>query len=128
MPAMNCTASCAAVKMFWSGPLPLRAERVLVQPYDRRLPRPVVNRNNIEPARAFADAAFRKKALRRANYDVLCTPGNAELRQGGRVLSHSARTNLNKCEGLAVVADQVDFALRTSRHIISCYKHVPSPP
>src|SRR5437016_3090829 len=50
----NCTPSGALVKMFRSGPSYLRAERILVQPYHRRLFRPVINCRYIKPAGTLA--------------------------------------------------------------------------
>jgi len=52
-------------------PLHLRAQRILVQPNYRRLPRAVINRHDIKPAWAFADVTLHKKSLRRANHQVL---------------------------------------------------------
>jgi len=68
---LDCTASGVSVKMFRPGPSHLRAERILVQPNYRRLPRAVINRHDIKPAWAFADVTLHKKSLRRANHQVL---------------------------------------------------------
>ena len=56
--------------------LHLRAERILVQPHYRGLPRAVINRHDIKPAGAFADVTFRQKSLRRAHHEVLFSPRN----------------------------------------------------
>ncbi len=68
-------------EMLLSGSSHLRAERILVQPYHRRLPRAVINRHYIKSAGTLDDVPFCEKPLRCANYHALFLPGNAQLRE-----------------------------------------------
>jgi len=77
---LDCTASGVSVKMFRPGPSHLRAERILVQPYYRRLARAIVNRHDVKPAEAFPYMPFRQESLCIANYQELFFPGNAKFR------------------------------------------------
>src|ERR1700741_150475 len=64
-----------------AGHLHLRAERILVQPDHRGPPWTIINCHHLEPARTFADMAFGKKSLRRANHQVLFFPRDAQFGQ-----------------------------------------------
>src|SRR5258708_3593065 len=61
--------------------LPLWAESVFVKPRHGVVSGPVVDRQNVKPARAIADMAFREKPLRRSNEHVLLVSGNAQFGQ-----------------------------------------------
>src|SRR6266850_7131788 len=108
--------------------LHLGAERVLVQPYFRRLPWFVVDRYDVEPVGTLRRAALGKKSLRRANHDALLFPGHTKFRQRWRLLSDCARSNFHKGKCIAIVTDQIQFALYASRRVIPRYKNVPVPP
>src|SRR5713226_6218222 len=125
---LNCTASGVSVKMFRSGSSHLRAERILVQPYYRRLPRAVINRHDIKPAGTFADVTFGQKSLRCTNHHVLFISGNAQFRQRGQILPDGACSNFHKRQRLAIIADEIDFAFNAARGVIPGYEHVPLPP
>jgi hypothetical protein len=125
---LNCTSSGVNVKIFPPGPSPLRTEGILVQPYYRRLPRAVINCHYIRPAWTLADVTFRQKSPRRANHHVLLFSGNTKLRQRRQVLSDGAPSKLQKCQRLAIVTDEIDFALIAARSVIPGYEYVPLPP
>jgi len=96
-----------------------------VQPYHRRLPGAVINCHYIEPAGTLADVPFRQKSLRRANHHVLFFPGNTKFRQRRQVFPDGARSDLHKCQRLAIVTDEIDFALNAARSVIPGYEYVP---
>src|SRR6266404_575080 len=108
-------------------PSHLRAESVFVQPDHWRPPRTVVNGHNVKPAGTFADVAFCEKPLRGANDQVLFFPGNAEFGQCRQVLPDRARSDFDKCQRLAIIADEIDLAFYTSRSVIAGHKDVPLP-
>src|ERR1700688_4824510 len=88
---LDCTASGVPVKMFRPGPSQLWAEGILVQPYQRQLPRAVINCHYLKPARTFADVTFRQKSLRRAVHHALLFPRNAQFWQCRQVIPDGAR-------------------------------------
>ena len=83
----------------------LRAERVLMKPHDRRLPRMIIDGDNVKAQRTFFHVAFGKEALRRSHHDSLLLSGHAEFWERGGVFLHCTRPNFHKCQRLAVVAD-----------------------
>lgn len=92
--------------------LHLRAERVFMEPNNRRLARLVVNGDDIKPKWALRDVSFGKEAKRGAGEKLLFAGGHAEFRQGGEIaVADGARAHFNKGQGLAIVADQVEFPL-----------------
>jgi hypothetical protein len=99
---LNCTSSGVNVKIFPARPL--------------------------KPAWTLADVTFRQKSLRRANHHVLLFSGNTKLRQRRQVLLDGARSNFQKCQCLAIVTDEIDFALIAARSVIPGYEYVPLPP
>src|SRR5258708_35907050 len=119
---LNCTASGVPMKMFRSGPSHLRAERILVQPHHRRLPRAVIDCHYIKPAGTLANVTLRQKSLRRANHQVLLFPGYAKFRQRRQVLPDGARSDFHECQRLAIVTDEIDFALDAARGVIPRYE------
>src|SRR6266849_9624020 len=125
---LNCTASGVPVKMFQSRPSHLRAERILVQPHDRWLSRAVINCHYIKPAGTVADVTFRQKSLRRTHHQMLLFTCNAKLRQCRQILPYGARSDFHKCQRLAVVTYQIDFAFNAARGVIPGYEYVPLPP
>ena len=94
--ARNCTASFPDGKLFPPFPLHLRAESILVQAYHWRLPRSVVNGDNVEAAGTFPHPSFGEEPLRSAHHDVLFFPRNAQLWQCRHVISHRAGANFDK--------------------------------
>ena len=71
---------------------------------------------------------FRQKSLRRANHHVLFFAGNTKFRQRRQVFPEGARSDLHKCQRLAIVTDEIDFALNAARSVIPSYEYVPLPP
>src|SRR4029077_19383525 len=98
-----------------AGHLHLRAERILVQPDDRRLPWTIIDCHHVKPARTFAYVTFGKKSLRGANHHVLLFPCNAKLRQRLQIIPDRARSDFHKCQRLAIVTDEVNFAFNAAR-------------
>jgi len=58
---------------------------------------------------------------------VLFFPGNAEFGQCRQVLPDRARSDFDKCQRLAIIADEIDLAFYTSRSVIAGHKDVPLP-
>src|SRR5229473_2033182 len=125
--ALNCTASGVPVKMLRSGPSHLRAERILVQPYHGWLPRMVINGRHVKPAGGFADVTLRHKSLGGADDHALFFPGNTQFRQRRQIFPNGARSDFHECQRLAIVADQIDFALDAARSVIPGYEYVSLP-
>ena len=80
-----------------------------MQPHDGGLAGEIVDRDDVEPAWAFRNAAFRQKVLRGASQEMLFARRDAELRQGGHFFTDSARSNFDEGKCFAIVADHVDF-------------------
>jgi len=66
---------------------------------------------------------------RRAHNDALLVGGHAEFRQSRqRIVAHGARPHFHKCQRVAVVSHQIDFAFRSAGHVIARYEHVAMTP
>jgi len=74
----------------------------------------IIDGNNIEAQQALFHVAFGEEALRRSHNYALLLTGNTEFRQRGGVLFHRARANFHKGERLAIIANQIQFALDSS--------------
>lgn len=88
----------------------------------------VINRQDVEAEGTFIHVTFRKEALRGAHHHALLFPSHAEFRQCGRVFFHCTHSNLDKRQRLAVVADQIQFAFDSARHVVLGDEHVPLAP
>src|SRR5258708_10599862 len=108
--------------------LPLWAESVFVKPRHGVVSGPVVDRQNVKPARAIANMAFREKPLRRSNEHVLLVSGNAQFGQSGVLFALGPRSDFDKCQPRAVIIHQVNLALGPASHVISCLQDVFMPP
>jgi hypothetical protein len=69
-----------------------------------------------------------KESPRCPDHNVLFLVCDAKLWQGVRLFPHRARSHFYKRERLAVIPDQIDFALRSSGHIIAWHEPVTLPP
>lgn len=128
IPALsNSTPSRGARQGVPHSNLPLWAESVFVKARHRGLSGSVVDRQNIKSARAIADMAFREKPLRRSNEDVLLVSRNAQFGQSGVLFALGPRSDFDKCACRAVVTHQVNLALGSARHVISCHKNISMP-
>jgi hypothetical protein len=72
--------------------------------------------------------AFGKESLCGAHNKALFFLGHAEFRQSRCIFFYRARSHFNKRQGLAVVADQIQFAFDPARRVVLCHKHVAVAP
>ena len=71
---------------------------------------------------------FRQKSPRCANDKMLFFTRNTEFRKRRQVFADGARSDFHKRQRLAIVADEIDFALDASRSVIPGDEYVPVPP
>ena len=82
-----------------------------MQPHNWGLAGKIVYRDNVEPARAFRDAAFGEEMLRSASKEMLFAGRYAQLWQRRHLFADSTCANFDEGECFAIVADHVDFPL-----------------
>jgi hypothetical protein len=99
-----------------------------VKPRHWGLSGPVVDRQNVKPARTIANMAFGEKPLRGSNEHVLLVSRNAQFGQSGMSFALGPRSDFDKRKRRAVVTYQVNLALGSAWHVISCHKNVSLPP
>jgi hypothetical protein len=81
-----------------------------VQPHHGRLPWPVVNRHDIEPAGTFRCSTLGKKSLLRPNHDALLFSRYGKFRQRRQVSFYCAPSDSHERQRLLIVTDEIDFA------------------
>jgi len=88
---------------------------------------PVVDRQDVKPARAITDMAFRKKSLCRSDEHVLLVSRNAQFGQSCVLFAFGSRSYFDECQRRAVVTDQVNFTFGSSRHVVPRHKNISMP-
>jgi len=104
----------------------LRAKGALDETHVWRSPVARLNSQYVEPMGRRIDSAHAKELLRHAGEIAAFLPINRILGQwrGGTHLGRGTRLHLDKCQNGTVVADNIDFALKTRKRVISRYQDV----